>query len=164
MPDRSHEPRFLADAMLGRLARWLRVLGFDVAPDEGRPDKELVRRAAEEERILLTRDRRLVEELRPESVLLVIADDPLEQLRETADGLELRRPEELFTRCLVCNAPLREATSEEVAELVPTRSRELPGPARRCPDCGRVYWPGSHARRMREAIDRVFTGEGKGGG
>jgi uncharacterized protein len=153
----SDEVGFLADAMLGRLARWLRVLGFDTAGDEGRADVELVRVAAEQGRILLTRDRRLVAELRPEAALLVTADEPLAQLRCVIERFGLRPPAEGVTRCLVCNAPLRAATAEEAAELVPPRSRELPGPVRRCPECGRVYWPGSHARRMRESVERAFA-------
>jgi uncharacterized protein with PIN domain len=68
----------------------------------------------------------------------------------------LGAPGELFTRCLVCNAELRLATEAESASLVPLEARDLPGPVRRCPGCGRVYWPGSHARRMRAALGRAF--------
>jgi uncharacterized protein with PIN domain len=156
MPLPPDDPGFLADAMFDRLARWLRAVGFDTAGDAGRTDAELVRLAAAERRILLTRDRPLIADLRPESALLVTADDPLAQLHQVAEAFSLRPPGELFTRCLVCNAPLRPAASEEAVELVPPRARDLPGPVRRCPACDRMYWQGSHARRMRAAIESVF--------
>src|SRR5215208_417838 len=145
--------------MLGRLARWLRVLGYDTAYDPTLSDPNLVRLANADERLLLTRDRQLLRELRPARALEVRDDDPLDQLRAVVDVLGLVAPAELFTRCLVCNtelsAPLR---AEDVAELVPEKSRDLPGPFRRCPSCGRVYWLGSHARRMRETLERALPG------
>jgi uncharacterized protein len=149
-------PRFLADAMLARLARWLRVLGYDTAYDATAPDPALVARAAAEDRVLLTRDRHLLRELRPLRALEVRSDVPLEQLRAVVDELSLGPPDELFTRCLVCNAPLDDVDPAEAEPLVPPKSRGLPGPVRRCPSCGRVYWNGSHARRMRAALGSVF--------
>jgi uncharacterized protein with PIN domain len=86
----------------------------------------------------------------------VVADRPLEQLRQVVTEVGLGTPTELFTRCLVCNTELRPATEAEYATLVPPQARALPGPLRRCPACGRVYWPGSHARRMRAALERAF--------
>ena len=150
-------PRFLADAMLGRLSRWLRVLGLDAAYDDASADPALVRRADEEGRVLLTRDRTLVAHLRPARVLLVASDAPLEQLRQVVEAHAIPAPRELFTRCLLCNVALRDATAEESA-AVPPSARTLPGPVRRCPACGRTYWPGSHARRMRAAIERALPG------
>jgi uncharacterized protein with PIN domain len=148
--------RFLADAMLGRLTRWLRVLGWDTAYDPALRDPALVSWADAEHRILLTRDRRLVAELRPGRFLLVVAEKPLDQLRQVVMEVGLRPPLELFTRCLVCNAVLRAATDAEYTTLVPPEARALPGPVRRCPACRRLYWPGSHARRMRAALARAF--------
>jgi uncharacterized protein len=148
--------RFLVDAMLGRLGRWLRVLGFDAAYHPSLSDRELVLLAARESRILLTRDRHLVEHLRPTDALLLRSQVPLEQLREVVDGRSLRAPDSLFTRCLVCNTELEAVEPEDAARLLPERARDLPGPVRRCPTCLRVYWPGSHARRMREALSRAL--------
>src|SRR5690606_36570298 len=102
MPGSSHVgPRFLADAMLARLARWLRVLGFDTAFEPELLDRELVALAVAEGRILLTRDRQLVEHLRPPRALLVGADAPLAQLREVIASCGLAPPGRLFSRCLV---------------------------------------------------------------
>ena len=142
--------------MLGRLARWLRVLGYDTAYDARAPDPALVRLAAEEGRVLLTRDRHLLRELRPTRALELRRDVPLEQLAEVIDALRLSAPPELFTRCLLCNVPLSEVPETERWTLVPVGSRGLPGPVRRCPQCARVYWPGSHVRRMRHALERAL--------
>lgn len=152
-------PRFFADAMLGRLARWLRVLGFDTAYDATLPDPALVRLANAEDRLLLTRDRHLLRELRPARVLEIRRDPPLEQLREVIAALALEPPGELFTRCLVCNTPLSPPLAgDEAARLLPPSARDLPGPTRRCPNCGRIYWPGSHVRRMRDALEQALPG------
>jgi uncharacterized protein len=152
------EPRFAADAMLGRLARWLRVLGYDTSYEEGIADPLLVQLAEEEARMLLTRDRHLLRELRPVRAFEVRQDDPLYQLRDLVLELELAAPRDLFTRCLLCNAPLETVDRAEAEPLLPEGVRELAGPVRRCPSCGRLYWDGSHVRRMRAALERVLPG------
>lgn len=154
----SARPRFLADAMLGRLARWLRTLGFDTAYDPAVDDPELVALAAAEDRVLLTRDRHLVEHLRPERALLITYDAPIAQLRQVVAACGLSPPAAPFSRCPVCNGVLRPATPDEAAALVPEASRGLPGPVSRCPGCGRVYWEGSHTRRMRETLSQELPG------
>jgi uncharacterized protein len=151
--------RFAADAMLGRLARWLRVLGFDTHYEDAIADPELVRISNEEGRVLLTRDRHLLRELRPNRSFEIREDAPLAQLHAVVTSLALPPPAELFTRCMVCNAmlgpPLPRAEADAV---VPEGVRGIPGPVRRCPECLRVYWLGSHARRMRAAIERTLPG------
>lgn len=149
-------PRFVADAMLGRLARWLRVLGYDTVYDASLDDRSLVDLANRDDRILLTRDRHLLRELRPRRAVEITQDAPLDQLAALVGGLALPAPNELFRRCLVCNTPLDDVPAAEATELVPPAARALPGPVRRCPTCGRVYWPGSHVRRMTQALASVF--------
>jgi uncharacterized protein with PIN domain len=153
------QPRFAADAMLGRLARWLRMLGFDTTYNAVLSDSDLVRLAGDEGRILLTRDRRLLRDLRPEFAHEVRQDEPLDQLRELVAALDLPAPAELFTRCMLCNAVLPPPLDEEAAaHLLPPAVRGIPGPVRRCPVCDRVYWHGSHVRRMSEALERAVPG------
>ena len=154
-------PRFAVDAMLGRLARWLRVLGYDTFYDAAVADDVLVRMAREEERILLTRDRHLLRELRPPRAHEVRQDEPLLQLRELVGAWRLSPPAELFTRCLLCNTPLRTLSRDQALPLLPAGVRDLPGPVRQCPSCGRLYWEGSHVRRMRAALERVLPGWGR---
>jgi uncharacterized protein len=150
--------RFAADAMLGRLARWLRVLGYDTSYDETLADPVLVQLAREQSRLLLTRDRHLLRELRPARAFEVRQDDPLQQLRDVVLELALPPPTGLFTRCLLCNAPLDAMERQEALAALPEAVRDLPGPVRRCPSCGRLYWDGSHVRRMRAALERVLPG------
>ena len=139
--------------MLGRLARWLRVIGTDTLqlPLET-PDRDLVARADADDRVLLTRDRHLLRELRPARAFAIQSDVPLQQLAEVVGAFDLHRPEELLTRCLLCNTPLDEVSAIDARAIVPPRSRDLPGVVRRCPSCGRVYWRGSHVRRMEAAL------------
>ena len=155
-------PRFAADAMLGRLARWLRALGFDTAYDSAIADPVLVRQAADEDRILLTRDRHLLRELRPERALEVRRDDPLEQLQDIVLALSLPRPAAMFSRCLLCNTLLDGLNAVERRALAAELAYAPPPPVRRCPCCVKLYWEGSHSRRMRAALERVLPGWGGG--
>jgi hypothetical protein len=155
-------PRFLADVMLERLARWLRVLGYDTASAGAASDAELARRAAAERRWLLTRDRRLAAETADGLGVLVRHGAPLAQLRELVERLPLGAEvsaRELFTRCLLCNTALRPATDAEAAAALPdVCDAHRPEPVRVCPTCGRVYWEGAHTRRMRAALARALAG------
>jgi hypothetical protein len=146
------EPGFCADAMLGRLARWLRVLGYDTWYEPDVEDAALVERALGGDRWLLTRDRGLPERFRIERVLVLEPDSPLEQLRLVAGRFGLRVGDRLFARCTRCNEPVEEVAAEAVADRLPPR---VPRPGQRftrCPSCGRVYWEGSHTRRMRATL------------
>ena len=134
------------------------MLGYDTAYDPEATDPQLVARAAAEDRVLLTRDRHLLRDLRPDRSLEIRSDVPLDQLRQVIGALALAAPVELFTRCLICNHLLAPVPESDREVMVPERARVLPGPVRRCPHCGRVYWAGSHARRMRAALDRAFPG------
>jgi uncharacterized protein with PIN domain len=138
--------RFLCDEMLARLARLLRAAGYDTyLAAGGEPDAELVRTARREGRILLTRDKRLAAAA-GESVLIGGWGVDAEA-RSLSRALVMDWEFAPFTRCVMDNAHLREATPEEVGRL-PGHARDLPGPFRVCPACRRGYWPGSHVRRM----------------
>jgi uncharacterized protein with PIN domain len=121
-------PRFVADAMLGRLARWLRVLGYDTSYDTVLDDPELVRRANDEARVLLTRDRRLLRDLRPHQSLEIRHDDPLQQLQSVVQSLGLQPPAELFTRCLLCNTVLDLLPAAEAGRGLAGLGRDLTWP------------------------------------
>ena len=149
--------KFIADVMLGTLARWLRVLGQDVAYDPFINDSLLMRRAREEGRLLLTRDTRLllVKDVPP---YLFITDDQLEkQLAQVIETLQLIPNEnEFLTRCLACNGVLegvdRKIVKAKVYPYVYATQREF----RRCPDCSRIYWPGTHLPRLKEKLYRLL--------
>jgi uncharacterized protein with PIN domain len=139
--------RFLCDEMLVRLARLLRAAGYDTyLASGGETDAALLRVAREEGRIVLTRDRRLAAAASPESVL--IDGRGVEREAESLSrNVVLDWDFAPFSRCVMDNARLREATAQEVARM-PQQARALGGPYRACPACGRLYWPGSHVRRM----------------
>jgi len=155
--------RFAADAMLGRLARWLRLLGCDTwfAPDV--EDAELVRRAIAEDRVLLTRDRRLLAAWRVPHALWIASERLGEQLREVLGAYPVAWRMDLFTRCPACNASVVPVDRAAVRDRVPPRVWQEHARFSRCPGCGRVYWPGSHATRIRAVLERTL-GEGEGPG
>jgi len=150
-------PRFVADGNVGRLARRLRMLGFDALFAHPIADDELVAIAAREGRVLLTRDtyifhRRVVfdGEVR---ALLITKDDVREQLRQVIRALNLRPPFAVFSRCLECNEPLAPATREEVASEVPPYILRTQPAFTRCPRCRRVYWAGTHREHMLREVE-----------
>jgi uncharacterized protein with PIN domain len=149
-------PRFAVDAMLGRLARWLRVLGLDATWTADVADAELVRHALDEGRWVLTRDRTLGEEWSVPRLHLVGSERPLEQLREILDAFALRGDLRLFARCTRCNAPIEELPRALAAPHVPPRVLERNERFWRCPGCGRIYWEGTHVDRMRETLARLL--------
>jgi uncharacterized protein len=157
-------PSFLTDAMLGRLARSLRALGYDTVYDPVIEDGDAVRRAVDEGRILLTRDRALPVEWRIEGVVVVEAQDLEGQLREVdlRVGLALREGA-LFSRCLRCNTPLEPLSGEEPLSGVPFRVRREGRGLRWCPSCEQAFWQGSHTDRMRRRFERVVGRPDEGG-
>lgn len=156
VPPPDPPPRMIADAMLGGLARWLRVLGLDTAYDPALGDPDLVERALEEDRVILTRDRRLVQRRRAWNHLLVRSEVVDEQVAQVLDELGIEpAPESLFTLCLRCNARLEPAPREEAARRVPPYVARTQARFRRCPACGRFYWRATHADRMRRRLRRM---------
>jgi uncharacterized protein with PIN domain len=149
--------RFAVDAMLGRLARWLRLLGFDAIWEPHVPDAALVRRALEEERWILTRDRALPVEWRVPRVHVVSAETPFEQLREVIRVFGLAPHARPFARCSRCNTPLEPLAPEHAAARVPPAVRERHDRFFVCPRCDRVYWEGSHVERMRRVLERALA-------
>jgi len=152
------EPRFIADAMLGGLARWLRILGFDVAYDAAIADEALIRRSLEEERHILTRDRGILEEWRVSGCTLLASDEVEAQLQEVVQEFDLRPKIRLFTRCTLCNVLLVPIPKEAVRERVPSRVYELNDDFSRCPRCERFYWEGTHTERMRARVRELVGG------
>ncbi|MBC7234378.1 MAG: Mut7-C RNAse domain-containing protein [Chloroflexi bacterium] len=145
------KPRFLVDAMLGRLAKWLRILGYDTRFDPTLNDAELVMLSQREDRVLLTRDAELAKR-KGLRALLIESEDLAEQLAQLQDELGIDASAS-FTRCSLCNELLIEASWEEAEGHVPERVLGAHTRFRRCPSCGRFYWRGSHWERMRRLIE-----------
>ena len=148
--------RFVADRMLGKLAKWLRVLGYDVVYLSKAAEEEILDKL-QEGRTLLTRNRRAELWQEEGRVFLVNANDPKKQLREVVKGLGLEKSDnDLFSRCLNCNCPLEVTRREEVREEVPEYIYQTQNQFYRCSDCGKVYWSGSHSRRMRQQLEEIL--------
>ncbi len=150
------ELTFACDAMLGRLARWLRLAGFDVAYAADLPDLALAGRARVEQRWLLTCDRRLAAIAGPRSLLLRSRTTG-EQVAELRERLPLAVRADLFlTRCACCNARLEVAAGEAVRDRVPPYVAAHADRFMSCPGCGRVYWPGTHVGRILRTLEEWF--------
>lgn len=150
------DPFFLADAHLGGLARFLRMLGFDTLHDPALQDPEIRRLARDEQRVVLTRDRELLKCRDIARGCYVHAIRVEAQLAEVAERYRLAERARPFTRCLLCNVPLERVEKAAIAERVPEKVRLLQREFTRCPACDRVYWPGSHYERMLAALRRSF--------
>jgi uncharacterized protein with PIN domain len=133
--------------MLGTLAKWLRILGFDTCFDPDLDDHQLVRLARAESRVLLTRDRELARR-RGVQTLLVTSQVLAEQIRQVLADLELEP--EGTTRCPICNEPLVPLDRESARARVPAYVAETHDSFTTCPACQRVYWRGSHWQQMDE--------------
>jgi uncharacterized protein len=152
-PEPLRDPRFVLDVHLGRLAGYLRMLGFDALYENGYADERLAEISCGERRILLTRDAGLLKRSSVTHGYYLRATQPREQLAEMVRRFDLGRLSKPFSRCLRCNALLARARKDEVRHLLPVRVALLHDEFRRCPDCGRVYWEGGHFRRMRQLIE-----------
>ncbi len=156
----SQPHRFFADAMLGRLARWLRILGYDTAYERTIADDVLIRRTLRENRWLLTRDTYLARHKILRGRHTLITDDHLhDQLRQLKHelGLRLEPNEQAAYRCADCNARLEPLAKEQAALLVPPLVAAQYQDFLRCPRCGRVYWPGTHWTNLCRELERLDT-------
>lgn len=144
--------RFVADAHLGGLARFLRMLGFDTLHRNAFSDEEIRRLAGTERRIVLTRDRELLKCREVARGAYVRALKSEAQLREVAGRYALAEHARPFTLCLGCNLPLRPVSREEAAQCVPQAVYALHEHFVRCPGCEGIFWPGSHYDRMRSTL------------
>lgn len=152
--------RLVADAMLGRLARWLRVLGYDTVYDTRLDDAALARLARAEGRLLLTRDRQLAGRRGLRS-LLVASDRLNEQLRQVL-GVVATPGAAIFGRCATCNGLLEEVDRQSAERRVPEYIWETHSDFALCRGCGRLYWRGSHYDRVAGALGAVGRPAGHG--
>jgi len=151
-------PRFVADSMLGRLARWLRAMGYDTLYLRGARDGDLLELATRERRTLLTRDLRLARTGGEAAAYQVRADRLDAQLAEVVAAFGLDPEADPLSRCLECNHVLTALEAGDLRGRVPPHilasHRRFSG----CPACGRVYWEGSHAQRMRNRLRAIAPG------
>jgi uncharacterized protein with PIN domain len=153
----TESPLFIADAMLGSLAKWLRILGFDTLYFKTIDDNEIVKIAKQEQRILLTRDTRLVKTKKIDCYILINSNNISGQLREVLSWIKDRGSEVKGNpRCAECNGELSTADKEFVANDVPEHVFLNFYSFFRCQSCGKVYWEGSHKKEIDAKIQEVL--------
>jgi uncharacterized protein len=138
--------KFIADAMLGKLAKRMRLLGLDVLYDPGLSDNEIIRLSLEQERVILTRDTGLAARPLASNHLSLKSGEVMDQLEEVFAAFH-PEPQPL-SRCSVCNGPVRPIAKEDVQEIVPRYVYEKNAVFFHCPGCGRIYWQGTHVKKM----------------
>jgi uncharacterized protein len=164
------EPKFIVDVNIGKVARWLRMMGLDTLFFDGPDDGEMVKIALAEGRIIITRDtefmkRRAVASGRV-TALLVSGDSPKLQMETVMNKLELSPKISPFTRCIECNTVLQPIEKNEAELQVPPRVSEIQDNYMQCPACRRIYWRGTHWKAMNDKLhefESVQPGETEGG-
>lgn len=153
---------FIVDTNVGKLARWLRMLGYDTLFINNIDDEELIAIGLKEKRVLLTKDtqimlRRVVISDRLKAILIQ-SDDVKAQLLQVVRAMKLDQ-ERKFTLCLECNEPLVPKRKDEVQELVPPYVFKTQSNYYQCPSCQRVYWRGTHWQRMKQEVETLMGAE-----
>jgi len=144
--------RFVLDAHLGKLAKYLRMLGFDSLYRNDFGDEEIIEMALQGKRIILTRDKLLLRSRRVTHGYFVRSTEKHEQLREVVQKFDLYSQFKSFTRCMTCNAQLVPKSKEDIMDLVEQDTQQYFHEFFYCPDCRKVYWKGSHFKRMESFI------------
>jgi uncharacterized protein with PIN domain len=148
------QKRFAADVMLGRLAKWLRIIGYDTLYFRDIDDSQLIRRAVGENRILLTRDTELHSRGGFQGIL--IAHEGLEnQLNQVIAEARLRPRVQMGVRCPLCNETLTDSSRDEVRGLVPQYVLSRHHRFARCPRCGKIFWRGTHWEKIQKRLRRM---------
>lgn len=147
--------KFIADVMLGRLARWMRFLGFDTLYFSVISDSRLIRIAKEQDRFILTRDTRLIKVKGLKDYLLIRSNNSFQQLHEVLDFFQLKQFN-LLSRCVKCNGRLtRVSDKTEIQDSVPEFVFLNFEAFLKCNDCGKIYWEGSHPKKFMEKISEI---------
>lgn len=156
-------PRFVLDGHLGRLAAYLRLLGFDTLYRNDYDDPTLARISADEHRILLTRDRKLLMRKQISHGYFVREIYPRKQLVEILERFDLYRIQQPFTRCMHCNGMIKPVEKSAVESLLPPRTRIWCNDFGQCVDCGKVYWRGAHFERLEQILQSANGRDGQDG-
>ena len=151
-------PKFIVDQNVGKLTKWLRILGYDTIFFRGSSDSRMIAVALAENRVILTRDthimcRRVVAKGLLQAILIQ-SEYPEEQIQQVIATLNLDCRSRPFTLCLECNQPLWERSKEQVRDLVPPYVFKTQSQYRQCPSCQRIYWRGTHWQAMTTKVER----------
>jgi len=147
--------KFIADEMLGKLAKWLRIIGYDTIYYTKKGDNGLIQQALIEDRVILTRDIMLAERKLARKCILIKSENFHDQLEQIVKELELDTKSKLFTRCLVCNDRLINIEKESIKYQVPEYTYQTQTKFYKCPNCLKIYWAGTHKDGMLEIINKL---------
>jgi uncharacterized protein with PIN domain len=150
-------PRFVADVMLGRLAKWLRIAGFDVVYSNRITDDELVAFSQREGRIILSKDTRLLVRRAVRQFIYLESDDIRAQIRQVFGVTGTASLPALLSRCLDCNEMLEKVSREKVRERVPPYVFATQTSFKRCPRCNKTYWAGTHRQAVLRTLEALFA-------
>ena len=151
--------KFLADSTLGKLTKWLRILGFDTIYYRGNIDRNFLRKAQREGRIVLTRKKDMASRSFSGRMFIISEDHVQNQIKEVKQKLSLKPDQgKLFSICLKCNKELEEVSREEVREYVPDYVFENYEDFRMCPQCQGIFWPGTHRDNMIDNVRKMLDG------
>jgi uncharacterized protein with PIN domain len=150
--------KFITDGMLGKLTRWLRMLGHDVTYYRSTDDKELIEIAKTEKRILLTRDLELCQQSATQGVeaTLVEAKDAVEKLADLANQFKFKLEIDLsVSRCPKCNTTIKAVPTEKVINQIPEATSTHYNDFWKCPGCNQIYWQGAHWKRIEKTLEKA---------
>jgi len=148
-------PRFILDVHLGKLARYLRLLGFDVLYQNNYSDETIIEIGVKETRTILTRDVGILKNKLVVRGYWIRRSDPKAQVREVLDRFDLDSQISEFTRCLECNGKIIPVSKQTVLKELPPRTQQYYQDFSKCNACGRVYWEGTHYSKMKAFIDGI---------
>jgi uncharacterized protein with PIN domain len=148
--------KFAVDCMLGKLAKWLKILGFDAVFFSRIEDEELIDLARKEGRILLTKDLGMIERSGNVPTLFIESEDWHEQVVQVLDKFDLRGRANPYSRCIECNVELSDLSKSSAKNLVSSFIYEKAEKFSLCPHCGRVFWRGTHFRDMESTIESLL--------
>ena len=154
--DLPHGIKFILDVHLGKLARNLRLLGFDSYWNSTLEDPEIISISLSEKRTILTRDKGLLNNSLASDGFRILSQKPADQLAEVVERFGLKEKALPFTRCLECNGKLKKVPKEMVTGRLYPGTIQYYSEFMECEDCGRIYWEGSHYERMRKFVDSVI--------
>jgi len=152
--------KFIVDNNVGKLAKWLRIMGYDTLFFNGSDDSGLIAIALAEDRVMLTRDTQIMKRRVVTSgqlkAILIQSDEPERQMRQVIDSLNLDWQFKPFTICLECNQPLVERSKQQVSNLVPPYVFQTQSQYMECPACHRIYWKGTHWQAMTKKLEKLM--------
>jgi len=143
------EQKFICDFMLGRLAKWLRLLGFDTVYYNNPDDSGILHKALKEGRIILSRSKDIT---KYKNSILIKSENIEEQLRQLKEIIKITSP---LSRCPECNTSLNNVNKEDIKDKVPKYIYKIHSDFKKCPDCGKIFWKGTHYREIKRKIDEL---------